>query len=99
MLISPMVAACQFAVGMVHDENGSMALFPERPGQPICDFYQKTGHCRFGEACKFDHPPQFAVRLNPRGLPLRPGQAVCAFYQRTGECKFGPSCKFHHPAV
>jgi serine/threonine-protein kinase/endoribonuclease IRE1 len=71
--------------------------FPQRPGHAVCDFYQKTGHCRFGEGCKFDHPPCFAVPLNARGLPLRPGQTVCAFYQRTGDCKFGPSCKFDHP--
>ncbi|EFN51860.1 hypothetical protein CHLNCDRAFT_27455, partial [Chlorella variabilis] len=71
--------------------------FPQRPGQPVCDFYQKTGHCRFGELCKYHHPAEFAVRLNPRGLPVRPGQPVCTFYQKTGECKFGPACKYHHP--
>ena len=71
--------------------------FPQRPGQPVCDFYQKTGHCRFGETCKFDHPAQYAVHVNRAGLPLRPGQIPCSFYARTGECKFGRSCKFDHP--
>lgn len=28
------------------DEHGSVALFPQRPGAPICEFYQRTGHCR-----------------------------------------------------
>lgn len=91
---------CHFrrpAVSIVEDELGRMALFPQRPGQPICDFYQKTGHCRFGEACRFDHPPEYAVRLNHKGLPLRPGQPVCAFYQRTSECRYAAACKYHHP--
>ena len=56
-----------------------------------------AGHCKFGEACKFDHPVHYSVRLSREGLPLRPGQPPCMFYERTGECKFGPSCKFDHP--
>ena len=56
-----------------------------------------AGHCKFGEMCKFDHPPKFAVKLNHAGLPLRPGEPTCSFYERFGDCKFGPSCKFHHP--
>lgn len=80
------------------------ALGPAAPGNPPCPSHQRAcddlllaGHCQFGEACKFDHPPEYAVRLNRRGLPLRPGQPTCAFYERTGDCKFGPRCKFHHP--
>lgn len=26
-------------------------------GAVICSFYMKTGTCKFGAACKFDHPP------------------------------------------
>ena len=52
---------------------------------------------QYGEACKFDHPPAFAVRLNKQGLPIRPGEPVCGFYAKKGECKFGPACKFNHP--
>lgn len=29
--------------GALHDEEGTMPIFPLRPGQPVCDFYQKTG--------------------------------------------------------
>lgn len=83
-------------VGVVHDGSCSMALFPVRPGQPVCDFFQKTGHCKFGASCKFHHPLEFAVPLNAAGLPLRPGQSRCTFFERTGACKFGAACKFDH---
>lgn len=31
-------------------------LFPVRPNEPDCTFYVKTGNCRFGMNCKFNHP-------------------------------------------
>ncbi|RWW29146.1 hypothetical protein BHE74_00009755 [Ensete ventricosum] len=52
-------------------------IFPERPGQPECQFYMKTGDCKFGAVCKFHHPKERLVPvpncvLSPLGLPLRP---------------------------
>lgn len=78
-------------------QPGKGLAFPSRPGQPVCDFYTKTGHCKFGEGCKFDHPAHFAVRLNAAGLPLRPGEPSCTHHEKTGQCKYGPACKFDHP--
>ncbi|KAG2316262.1 hypothetical protein Bca52824_019384 [Brassica carinata] len=77
-------------------------VFPERPGQPECRIYMKTGDCKFGTVCKFHHPrdrqaPPPDCLLSPIGLPLRLGEPLCVFYSRYGFCKFGPSCKFHHP--
>ncbi|KAF5726345.1 putative nucleic acid binding protein [Tripterygium wilfordii] len=77
-------------------------VFPERPGQPECQFYMKTGDCKFGAVCRFHHPRERLIPapdcvLSPIGLPLRPGEPVCIFYSRYGICKFGPSCKFDHP--
>ncbi|CAI9090901.1 OLC1v1025785C2 [Oldenlandia corymbosa var. corymbosa] len=77
-------------------------VFPERPGQPECQFYMKTGDCKFGAVCKFHHPRERIIPapdcvLSPIGLPLRPGEPLCIFYSRYGICKFGPSCKFDHP--
>jgi len=31
---------------------------PIRPGQSDCGFYVKTGYCKFGETCKYNHPPE-----------------------------------------
>lgn len=78
-------------------------LFPERPGQPECQYYLRTGDCKFGATCKYHHPPELStprlsnLMLGPVGLPLRPGAPICSHYAQTGVCKFGPSCKFDHP--
>nr|XP_029117087.1 zinc finger CCCH domain-containing protein ZFN-like isoform X4 [Elaeis guineensis] len=79
-------------------------VFPERPDQPECQFYMKTGDCKFGASCKFHHPKERLIPapnclLSPSGLPLRPGEPLCIFYSRYGICKFGPNCKFDHPSV
>ncbi|KAG1331499.1 putative zinc finger CCCH domain-containing protein ZFN-like [Cocos nucifera] len=31
--------------------------YPERPWEPDCAYYIRTGLCRFGMTCKFNHPP------------------------------------------
>ena len=36
--------------------KGSTKL-PQRPDMPICEFYKKTGWCRFGSKCMYHHPP------------------------------------------
>jgi serine/threonine-protein kinase/endoribonuclease IRE1 len=81
------------------DEELHLPSFPSRPGKQICDFFMKTGHCKYGIECVFDHPSEFAVQLTKQGLPYRAGQPICTFYQKTQQCKFGPSCKFHHPKL
>ncbi|CAE6075498.1 unnamed protein product [Arabidopsis arenosa] len=75
--------------------------FPERPDQPECSYYMKTGDCKFKFNCKYHHPknrlpklPPYA--LNDKGLPLRPDQNICTYYSRYGICKFGPACRFDH---
>uniref|UniRef100_A0A453EMR7 C3H1-type domain-containing protein n=1 Tax=Aegilops tauschii subsp. strangulata TaxID=200361 RepID=A0A453EMR7_AEGTS len=77
-------------------------VFPERPGQPECHHYMKTGTCKFGSTCKYNHPqylstPRSNYMLSPLGLPIRPGAQPCLYYSQHGFCKFGPGCKFDHP--
>ncbi|KAF8074381.1 hypothetical protein N665_1107s0020 [Sinapis alba] len=76
--------------------------FPERPGEPDCQYYLKTGDCKFGTSCKFHHPRHLVppipnCDLSSFGLPLRPGVQRCTFYVQNGFCKFGSTCKFDHP--
>ncbi|PWA67590.1 zinc finger C-x8-C-x5-C-x3-H type family protein [Artemisia annua] len=76
--------------------------FPQRPGEPECQYYLKTGDCKFGSSCRYHHPPEWTAPntnfvLSPMGLPLRPGAPLCTHYAQKGVCKFGPSCKFDHP--
>lgn len=82
------------------------ATYPQRPGQMECDFYMKTGVCKFGERCKFHHPidrsaPSATVHENVKltlaGLPRREGAIICPYYLKTGTCKYGVTCKFDHP--
>jgi hypothetical protein len=51
--------------------------FPERPGQPECQYYMRTGDCKFGATCKYHHPrdwssPKSNYMFSPFCLPLRP---------------------------
>ncbi|XP_047056405.1 zinc finger CCCH domain-containing protein 5-like [Lolium rigidum] len=82
--------------------NKQEVVFPERPGQPECHHYMKTGTCKFGATCKYNHPqylstPRSNYMLSPLGLPIRPGAQPCVYYSQHGFCKYGPGCKFDHP--
>ncbi|XP_051118907.1 zinc finger CCCH domain-containing protein 32-like isoform X2 [Andrographis paniculata] len=87
------------------DPSGSVMTeqqFPERPGQPDCKYYMKTGDCKYGSSCRYNHPKDLVISLSncalsPLGLPLRPGLETCTFYMQRGHCKFGRTCKFDHP--
>lgn len=51
--------------------------FPERPGQPECQYYMKYGDCKYGSSCRYHHPPEWSgpktsFILSAMGLPLRP---------------------------
>ncbi|KAF3534642.1 hypothetical protein DY000_02043781 [Brassica cretica] len=77
--------------------------FPQRPDQPECQYFMRTGDCNFGSSCRYHHPPLDAllqpktgVLLSSIGLPLRPGVAQCSHFAQHGICKFGPACKFNH---
>ncbi|XP_075516314.1 zinc finger CCCH domain-containing protein 32-like [Primulina tabacum] len=75
---------------------------PDRPSQPECQYYMRTGDCKYGTTCKYHHPPDWsALRsgslLSPMGLPSRSGAPVCSHYAQNGVCKYGSSCKFDHP--
>ncbi|KAG2318212.1 hypothetical protein Bca4012_069184 [Brassica carinata] len=75
--------------------------FPQRPDQPECQYFMRTGDCKFGSSCRYHHPldtaqPQTGGLLSSSGLPLRPGVAQCTHFAQHGICKFGPACKFDH---
>lgn len=37
-------------------ETMELGPYPERVGEPDCSYYMRTGMCRFGMTCKFNHP-------------------------------------------
>ncbi|KAF2572239.1 hypothetical protein F2Q70_00005894 [Brassica cretica] len=82
--------------------GGGGESFPERPDEPDCIYYLRTGVCGYGSRCRFNHPPNRVpvlggLRTEPGEFPERMGQPVCQHFMRTGTCKFGASCKYHHP--
>ncbi|KAL3615287.1 hypothetical protein CASFOL_040948 [Castilleja foliolosa] len=85
------------------NENGRVSepvSYPDRPGEPDCLYYLRTGSCGYGTNCRFNHPShggQVDGAKNISGLPERDGQPDCEFYLKTGTCKYGPLCKYHHP--
>ncbi|GLJ31081.1 hypothetical protein SUGI_0622090 [Cryptomeria japonica] len=79
-----------------------VGTYPERSGQTDCQHYITTGDCKFGSACRYQHPQgrvseSIACVLSPLGLPIRPTQPTCTYYKRRGICKFGPTCRYNHP--
>ncbi|KAK9066429.1 hypothetical protein SSX86_013751 [Deinandra increscens subsp. villosa] len=85
-----------------HQQPMIVSEYPERPGQPDCSYFMKTGDCKYRASCKFHHPRSRITRTTPsvlsdKGLPLRPDQNICTHYSRYGICKYGPACKYDHP--
>ncbi|XP_049397850.1 zinc finger CCCH domain-containing protein 37-like isoform X1 [Solanum stenotomum] len=109
-MVNPAASLLQnFDPRLTHTMLGLLPpVYPQRPGQTECDFYMKTGECKYGEKCKFHHPldrsasavsdvQQPNVKLTLAGLPRREGAVHCPYYMKTGMCKYGASCKFDHP--
>ncbi|KAH7533126.1 hypothetical protein FEM48_Zijuj04G0097300 [Ziziphus jujuba var. spinosa] len=82
------------------DGNGMAQsnLYPDRPGEPDCIYYLRTGLCGYGSNCRFNHPAYISQGAQyTRELPERVGQPDCGYFLKTGTCKYGSTCKFHHP--
>ncbi|KAK6141181.1 hypothetical protein DH2020_025064 [Rehmannia glutinosa] len=87
-----------------NDENGRVSdepdAYPDRPGEPDCIYYLRTGSCGYGSNCRYNHPSNagqvYGVK-NTSELPERAGQPDCGYYLKTGTCKYGSTCKYHHP--
>ncbi|GMP53846.1 hypothetical protein CsSME_00019196 [Camellia sinensis var. sinensis] len=84
-----------------NQDSGAVANscpYPDRPGEPDCIYYLRTGLCGYGTNCRFNHPATSGQGVQYRGeLPERVGQPDCGYYLKTGTCKYGPTCKYHHP--
>ena len=38
------------------DGGGGVVSYPDRPGEPDCAFFIRTGTCGYGVNCRFNHP-------------------------------------------
>lgn len=73
--------------------------------QEDCRDFLRTGRCKYGASCKYNHPANVQSGGGMKGpvnpseplFPVRPNEPTCQYYMKHGTCKFGQSCKFHHP--
>ena len=85
----------------------SAAAQGQRSDRPVedCRDYLRTGRCKYGASCKYNHPPNvqsgggMKTPIDPTEplFPIRPNEPLCQYYMKHGTCKFGQACKFHHP--
>ncbi|GAB4825211.1 hypothetical protein Ancab_008086 [Ancistrocladus abbreviatus] len=79
-------------------DKAQPTVYPDRPGEPDCIYYLRTGSCGYGSNCRFNHPAHPTKTVQNKGeLPQRAGQTDCGYYLKTGTCKYGSTCKYHHP--
>lgn len=84
--------------------------YPQRnsstePKKEDCRDYLRTGRCKYGASCKYNHPANVQSGGGMKGpidpsepmFPIRPNEPPCQYYMKHGTCKFGQACKFHHP--
>lgn len=99
-------------VGEGEGEKSRRIRFPVRPEAEDCSFYLRTGMCKFGMNCKFNHPPDRKsqpgkVKRKEDSLhstaqkvkekdDSKTEQVDCKYFDRPGGCKFGKACKFNH---
>lgn len=90
----------------IHGEGlvRSPGSYPQRIGEPHCRDFLRTGRCKYGDSCKYHHPPNVqsgggVMSTNPSEppFPIRPGEPPCQYFLKHGTCKFGQTCKFDHP--
>jgi hypothetical protein len=70
-----------------------------------CRDYLRTGRCKYGGSCKYNHPANVQSGGGVKAptdpseplFPFRPNEPVCQYYMKHGICKFGQACKFNHP--
>merc|ERR1712032_961676 len=56
---------------------------PVRPGVQACSYYMKTGRCKYGATCKFNHPPNGGhTLLQPPSPPRSPFVSPTRFAER-----------------
>ncbi|XP_009390120.2 zinc finger CCCH domain-containing protein 65 isoform X3 [Musa acuminata AAA Group] len=74
-------------------EKGVWPGFSQRPDAPNCAFYMKTGTCKFGLNCRFNHPPKRRHRAKPE-KQSEYVQTIKAAHKGSGSEKMGQTtCK------
>ncbi|XP_072957120.1 zinc finger CCCH domain-containing protein 65-like isoform X2 [Typha angustifolia] len=56
------------------EEKSGKIRYPQRPEEQDCTFYVKTGSCKFGMNCRFNHPQKKKIRVRSK-KSAEPSQA------------------------
>ena len=65
-----------------NNQNPFRPYVASQPTNNLCREYQKSGNCRFGDSCRFDH-----------GVSKK---KICFEFRDKGTCKHGNRCNFDH---
>ncbi|GER43743.1 zinc finger CCCH domain-containing protein [Striga asiatica] len=84
------------------NNNNRKINYPMRPDAEDCSYYMKSGSCKFGSSCKFNHPPRRNTQVVKERAKYggdnteRGGQTECKYYLASGGCRYGENCRFSH---
>ena len=77
-------------------ERGERGERNERGGAKsgeVCQFFAKSGWCKYGDTCKHEH-----IAGLSDGPPRDRGSEACKFFAKAGWCQYGDSCRYQHVA-
>lgn len=57
-------ADAMWQMNLSANEGMEPGSYPERPGVQDCTYYLRTGLCKFGMTCRFNHPPNRKLVMN-----------------------------------
>ncbi|XP_057541170.1 zinc finger CCCH domain-containing protein 67-like isoform X2 [Amaranthus tricolor] len=63
-----------------NEEARKSHIYPWRPYAVDCNFYLRTGSCKFGKSCRFNHPIERAFQ----------------YFQTPGGCRLRDACRYNH---
>ncbi|KAJ0436339.1 putative transcription factor C3H family [Helianthus annuus] len=77
--------------------------YPLRLDAEDCAYYIRTGMCKFGSNCKFNHPIRRKIqpiketkKQKEENVVERHAQTECKYHTSSAGCKYGKACKFNH---
>ena len=72
---------------------------PGPPSGQVCQFFAKSGWCKWGEGCRHAHiaGPDAPKGGGGPGAGPKTGE-VCQFFAKSGWCKYGDACRHEHIA-
>lgn len=56
VLCAESMARLRVTDGPDKGSNTAQNVYPDRPGEPDCSYYMRTGTCAYGSNCRYNHP-------------------------------------------